>query len=184
MGKINIFEKYTNSKQHSFYPFVLTSTKYWLSWMLKTRKAAHTKVISIRWIDRIVGVFEFYRFCLKTVILTEKFYNSILTTVQFCLALGLESVIERSRIRITKCLVREPQWWVEFFVLILFQRVPVHNDSLCDWCFAWSLRLEQGVKSWKQSLVKAFEMLGRLVLSAVFREKLWEESRSLGMELG
>ena len=34
-----------NSKQYSFHPFILASSKCWLSWMLITRKAAHPKFI-------------------------------------------------------------------------------------------------------------------------------------------
>ena len=46
--------------KYLFYPFILTSTKYWLSWM----KLSQNYII--RWI------FEIYRSGLKTVILSEK----------------------------------------------------------------------------------------------------------------
>ena len=79
----------------------MTSTQYWLSWMLITRKGAHVKVISelhdsMNW--KKCRIFEIYRFGLKTVILSQKIqhfniaHTSILSRTGF---LWFERVVEQ-----------------------------------------------------------------------------------------
>ena len=89
-------KKYIYRKQYLFYPFILTSTKCSLSWILTTREAAHMKVISEFhdaincrrfwnlkiWCEN--SYFERENLTLQFCPQFNFAHNSILSTIQFC----------------------------------------------------------------------------------------------------
>ena len=79
--------------KYSFYPFILTPTKYWLSLMLIKRKAAYIEVISelhdsMNW-KNCRSFWNLQIWSKNSDFEPRNFNNSILPTIQFCPAQGL-----------------------------------------------------------------------------------------------